>query len=153
MSLIKREVLELPLLQWCINLVNIHLKVQAFRIKHVLGLIYGNNNIEWKAFGRYSLGIKLKLIEEVKTVVEWKDPFAETANHFYQKCYEHLKYFLQRKIQHEQMHSNSIQHQISHTKDINDILLQSKSIRPPMEEKFPLTDFKTTYKLFNRHQM
>ena len=53
MSLIRRNVLELPLLQGGIDLVNIPLKVQAFQIKHVLELIYGNNNIEWKAFGRY----------------------------------------------------------------------------------------------------
>ena len=151
MSLIRRNVLELPLLQGGINLVNIPLKVQAFQIKHVLELIYGNNNIEWKAFGRYWLGIRLKLIKEVK--INCKGPFAETANHFYQKCYERFKYFLHCKIQQEQRHSNSIKLQTLHTKDIYDMLLQSKNIRPPVEEIFPLTNFKTICKLFDRVQM
>ena len=130
-----------------------HLKVQAFQIKHVLDLIFGNNSIEWKAFGRYWLGIRLKLIEEFKTVMDWKGPFADTANHFYQKCHEYFKYFLQCKIQQEQRHSNSIKLRTLYTKDIYDILLQSKNIRPLMEEKFPLTSFNTIYKLFNRVQM
>ena len=134
-------------------MVNIPLKVQAFQIKHVLDLIYGNNNIEWKAFGRYWLGIRLKLTEEVKTVIDWKGPFAETTNHFYQKCYEHFKYFLQCKIQQERRHPNSIQLQTLHTKDIYDALPQSKNIRPPVEDKFPLTNFKRIYELFNRVQM
>ena len=153
MSLIRREILELALLQGGINLVNIPLEIQAFQIKHVLDRIYGNNNIEWKAFGRYWLGIRLKLIEKFKTVIYWKGPFAETANNFYQKCYEHFKYFLQCKIQQEQRQSNSIKLQTLHTKDIYDISLQSKNVWPPMEEKFPLTNFKTIYKLFNRVQM
>ena len=85
MVLIKRDVLELLFNRGGVNLVNVPIKVKSFQIKHILDLIHGSNSAEWKAFGRYWLGIRLKNIEQVKSKIDWIGPFAETPNeHFKQ---------------------------------------------------------------------
>ena len=61
MVLIKRDVLELPFNRGGVNLVNVQIKVKSFQIKHILDLIQGSTSEEWKAFGRYWLGIRLKI--------------------------------------------------------------------------------------------
>ena len=61
MVLIKGDVLELPFNRGGVNLVNVPIKVNFFQIKHISDLIYGSTSAEWKPFGRYWLGIRLKI--------------------------------------------------------------------------------------------
>ena len=49
--------------------MNVSHKVEAFRIKHVLDLIFDTKHAEWKALGRYWLGIRLKAMNDIKNFV------------------------------------------------------------------------------------
>ena len=75
-----------------IQLVNVPIKVQSFRIKHIFQLLYGMSSHPWKSLAKYWLGIKLKAMKLFTVVNDWRGPFAETPNDYYQKCFEFLKH-------------------------------------------------------------
>ena len=50
MVLIKKDTLELPHKDGGIQLVNVPIKVQSFRIKHIFQLLYGMSSHPWKSF-------------------------------------------------------------------------------------------------------
>ena len=149
MVLIKRDVLELSFNRGGVNLVNVPIKVKTFQIKHILDFIYGSTSAEWKAFGRYWLGIRLKNIEQVKSKLDWIGPFAETPNEFYQKCYEQFKLFLNilRKL------TDPIDLAVITTKQIYDLLRKTPIVIPKAHETYTNIDFSKIYKPFNKLAM
>ena len=95
MVLIKKDTLELPHKDGGIQLVNVPLKVQSFKIKHIFQLLYGISSHQWKSLTKYWLGIKLKAMKLFTVVVnDWTGTFAETPNDYYQKCFEIFKAFI-----------------------------------------------------------
>ena len=137
MVLIKWDVLELPFNRCGENLVNVPINVKYFQIKQILNLIHGSNSAEWKAFGRYWLGIRLKNIEQVKSKIDWIGPFAETPNEFYQKCYEQFKLFLNilSKL------TDPIDLAVITTKQIYDLLRTTPMVIPKAQETYTNIDF------------
>ena len=149
MHLISQEVLELPTMKGGIDLVNITTKVKALRIKHILDLIFDKKHAEWKALARYWLGIRLKAMNDIKQYIDWRGPFAETPNQFYQKCFELFKQF----IIITQTLANPIELTQLKTKDIYDILLSNQKVIPNVEKDYPLINFSTIHKLFKTVQL
>ena len=149
MHLIRREVLELPTNRGGVNLVNIPTKIDALRIKHIIDLIFGDYNPEWKVLGRYWLGIRLKAMEDIKALIDWKGSFAETPNELYQKCFELFKQFL------ENIKQQDLEVDLAHlkTKGIYELLIENKKMRPVVETKYPLINFKKIYKDFSQIQI
>ena len=76
MVLIKTHTLELPHKDGGIQLVNVPLKVQSFKIKHIFQLLYGISSHPWKSLAKYWLGIKLKAMKLFTVVNDWTGPFA-----------------------------------------------------------------------------
>ena len=144
MHLIRQETLELPTLKGGIELVSMTTKVKAFRIKHVLDLIFDKKRAEWKALARYWLGIRLKAMDDVKQYIDWRGPFAETPNHFYQKCFELFKQFM--KL-YKQLRNPIELCQLT-TKYIYDTLLSTQRVIPNVEQHNPLIKFNIIYKSF-----
>jgi len=94
--LISRETLELKPHRGGIKLVNISNKLKAMKVKHILDLIYGEIQHPWKSLARYWIGLKLKTLNVVQSqIIDWRGPFAETPNEFYQQCFEIFKVFIQ----------------------------------------------------------
>ena len=148
MHLIRQEVLELPCLKGGIELVNITTKVKAFRIKHVLDLIFDKKHAEWKSLARYWLGIRLKAMNDVKQYIDWRGPFAETPNQFYKKCFELFKQFM--KLYKQLM--NPIELPQLKTKHIYDILLSAQTVIPKSFTTFKLQshDLNFAYQVIHR---
>ena len=137
MLLIRREVLE-STNRGGVNLVNIPTKIDALRIKHIIDLLFGENSPEWKALGRYWLGIRIKAMGDIKAFIDWKGPFAETPNEFYQKCFELFKQFL------EIIKQQDLEVDLAHlkTKNIYELLIENKKVRPVVETKYPLINLR-----------
>ena len=149
MVLIKKDVWEPLFNRGGVNLVNVPVKVKFFQIKHILDFIHGSTSAEWKAFGRYWLGIRLKNIEQVKSIIDWIGPFAETPNEFYQKCYEQFKLFLNilSKL------TDPIDLAVITTKQIYDLLRKTPMVIPKAQETYTNIDFSKIYKPFNKLAM
>ena len=147
MHLIRQDVLELPTIKGGIDITT---KVKALRIKHMLDLIFDlkKNHAEWKALAHYWLGIRLKAMNDIKQYIDWRGPFAETPNQFYQNA-ELFKQFIKttKKL------SNPVQLFQFKTKDIYDILLSNRKVQPSVETYYPLIDFSTIHKSFKTVQL
>ena len=135
--LIKRDVLEFPFNRGGVNLVSVPIKITSFQIKHMLDLIYGSTSAEWKAFGQYWLGIRLRNIEQVKSKIDWIGPFDETPNEFYQKCYEQFKLFLNSFS----ILTDPIDLAVITTKQIYDLLRTRPMVIPKAQETYTNIDF------------
>ena len=92
MVLIGKDSLELPHKDGGIQLVNVPIKVQSLKIKHIFQLLYGISSHPWKSLAKYWLGIKLKAMKLFTVVNDWRGPFAETPNDYYQNASKFLKH-------------------------------------------------------------
>ena len=144
MVLIKKDTLELPQNDWGIQLVNVPIKVQSFKIKHIFQLLYGISSHPWKSLPKYWLGIKLKAMKLFTVVNDWRGPFAETPNDYYQKCFEIFKAFII-KLNTLITDGNIQYHQLT-VKDIYKYLIQFRDIKPTVEVNNPTIDFAPIYK-------
>ena len=88
-------------------------------------------------------------MNDIKQYIDWRGPFAETPNQFYQKCFELFKQF----IKTTQTLSNPVQLFQLKTRDIYDILLSNRKVKPNVETDYPLIDFSTIYKSFKTVQL
>ena len=88
-------------------------------------------------------------MNDIKQYIDWRGPFAETPNQFYQKCFELFKQF----IRITQTLSNPIELIQLKTKDIHDILVSNQKVKPTVERDHPLITFPTIYKLFKTVQL
>ena len=88
-------------------------------------------------------------MEDIKAFIDWKGPFAETPNEFYQKCFELFKQFL------ENIKQQDLEVDLAHlkTKSIYELLIENKKVRPVVETKYPLINFKKIYKDFSKIQI
>ena len=136
MVLIKRDVLEIPFNRGGVNWVNVPIKIKSFQIKHILDLIYGSTSAEWKAFGRYWLGIRLRNAEQVKSKIDWIGPFDETPNEFDLKCYEQFKLFLNILS----ILTDPIDLAVITTKQIYDLLRTTPMVIPKAQETYTNID-------------
>ena len=68
MVLINKNTLELPHKDGGIQLVNVPIKVQSLRIKHIFQLLSGTSSHPWKSLAKYWLGIKLKAMKLLTVV-------------------------------------------------------------------------------------
>ena len=142
--LIKKDTLELPHKDGGIQLVNVPLKVQSFKIEHIFQLLYGISSHPWKSLAKYWLGIKLKAMKLFTVVNDWTGPFAETPNDYYQKCFEIFKAFIS-KLNTLDTDGNIQYNQLT-VKDIYQYLIQFRDIKSTVEVNNPTIDFTPIYK-------